>query len=56
VLKVCRPGFGSLAESGQSTLKVGIHSVGIGRGSWKGPWPPWIFVDATDKVEGSLIV
>jgi len=26
VLKVGRPGFGSLAESGHKTLKVGIHS------------------------------
>jgi len=26
MLKVNRPGFGSLAESGQKTLKVGIHS------------------------------
>jgi len=30
VLKVGRLGFDSLAESGQQTLKVGIHSMGVG--------------------------
>jgi len=28
VLKIARPGFGFLAESGQKSLKVGIHSEG----------------------------
>jgi len=32
VLKVGRPGFDSLAESGQKTLKVGIHGMSVG--SW----------------------
>jgi len=30
LLKVDRPGFDFLAESGQKTLKVGIHTMGVG--------------------------
>jgi len=51
VLKVDRPGFDYLAQL--KTLKVDIHNMGVGR---EGPWPPWIFIDCTDKVEGGLMV
>jgi len=36
MLKVGRPGFGSLAESGQRTLKVGIHSQGRRQKNFQG--------------------
>jgi len=55
MLRVDRPRFNSLTESGQKTLKVGIHSMGVGSGE-QGRGPPWIFIDGTDKIEGSLIV
>jgi len=56
LLKVGRPGFNSLVESGQKTLKVDIHSIGVGSGVREGPWPPWIYIDGTDKVERGLMV
>jgi len=56
VLKVGRPGFDSLAESAQKTLKVGIHSKASATGGRERPWPPWIFIDGTEKVEGGLMV
>jgi len=56
VLKVDRPEFDSLAKSDQKTLKVGTHSMGVGSGAWRGRGLPWIFMDATDKVEGGLMV
>jgi len=42
VIKVDRPGFDSLAESGQKTLKVSVHSMGVGSGGRKGSFhlPP----------------
>jgi len=51
MLKVGRPRFDSLAESGQKTSKVGMHSMSIGSGGREGLRPtPWIFIDAvTDK-------
>jgi len=54
VLKVGKPKFNSLAESGQKTLKVGIHNMGVGsggEGAGRGRSPPWIFIDDTDKIE-----
>jgi len=36
VLKVGRPRFNILAESGQKTLKVGIHSMDVGSGGQEG--------------------
>jgi len=36
MLKVGRPGFGFLAESGQKTLKVGIHSQGCRKKNFQG--------------------
>jgi len=58
VLKVGRPGFDSLAESGQKTLKVGIFTEWATTAkSREGSWPPpWIFIDGTDKVKGGLMV
>jgi len=56
VLKVGRPGFDYLAESSQKTLKVAIHSMGVGSGEQVGAVAPWIFIDSTDKVEGGLTV
>jgi len=56
VLKVDRSGFDYLAESGQTTLKVSIQSMGAGSRGREGPWPPWIFMDDTDKVEGGFMV
>jgi len=46
VLKVGRPGLDSLAEPGQKTLKVGIHSMGVGNGGQGGSVGPWIFIDS----------
>jgi len=44
VLKIGRPGFDSLAESGQKTLKViGIHSMGVGSGGQRGAVAPLDF-------------
>jgi len=56
VLKASRPGFDSLAESGQKTLKVGIHSMGGGSGGQGGAVASWLFIDDTDKVEGGLML
>jgi len=60
VLKVGKPGFDSLAESGQNTLNVSIHSMSVGSGGGgegrKEPRPPWIFIEGTDKLEGGLMV
>jgi len=55
VLKVCKPGF-TLTESGQKTLKVSIHSMGVDSGRQGGSAAHWIFIDGTNKVEGGLIV
>jgi len=43
VLKVGRPGFDFLAESGQNTLKFGIHSMGVGNGEQGGAVAPLDF-------------
>jgi len=58
VLKFGIPGSDSLAESGQKTLKVGIHSMGVGSGEQGGAVlpPPRIFIDGSDKVERGLMV
>jgi len=48
--------FDSLAESGQKTLKVGIHNMSVGSEGQGGAVPPWIFIDCTFKVEGGLMV
>jgi len=39
VLKVGKPGFNSLAESGQEILKVGIHNIGVGSRGREEPCP-----------------
>jgi len=56
VLKVSRPGFDSLVESGQKLKKLSIHSMGVSSGGQEGTVPPWIFMDVTDEVEGGLMV
>jgi len=56
MLKIGRLGFNSLAESGQKTLKVGIHNTGVGIRSQGGTVAPWIFIDSADKLEGGLMV
>jgi len=55
-LEVGRSGLGSLAESGQKTLKVGFYNMGSAAGNREGPFPSRIFIDGTDKVEGGLMV
>jgi len=48
--------FDFLAESGQKTLKVSIHSMDVGSGRQGEAVPPWIFINGTDKAEGGLMV
>jgi len=43
MLKVGRPGFDFLAESSQNTLKVGIHSMGVGSIGRRGAAAPLDF-------------